>query len=56
MAKKINPNFLEVITINNKNYKEEEAANEREEQLLKMVGQLSMENNWLKKKLEILKL
>jgi len=32
--------------------KEEELANKREEELLKKVGQLSMENDWLKKKLE----
>ncbi len=32
--------------------KEEDQANKREEELLKKVGQLSMENDWLKKKLE----
>lgn len=35
-----------------KRAKEEEQANKREEDLLKKVGQLSMENDWLKKKLE----
>jgi len=32
--------------------KEEDQANKREEELLKKVGQLSMENDWLKKKLK----
>jgi transposase len=32
--------------------KEEELANKREEDLLKKIGQLSMEIEWLKKKLE----
>ena len=35
-----------------KKVKEEELANKREGELLKKVGQLSMENDWLKKKLE----
>jgi len=35
-----------------KKAKEEDQANKREEELLKKVGQLSMENDWLKKKLE----
>lgn len=35
-----------------KRVKQEEEANQREEELLKKVGQLSMENDWLKKKLE----
>ena len=35
-----------------KRVKEEEAASQREDELLKKVGQLSMENDWLKKKLE----
>lgn len=35
--------------------KEEEQATKREEDLLKKVGQLSMEVDWLKKKLENLK-
>ncbi len=39
-----------------KRAKEEEAASQREEELLKKVGQLSMENDWLKKKLEKLDL
>jgi transposase-like protein len=30
---------------------EEEQANKREEELLRKVGELSMENDWLKKKL-----
>lgn len=38
-----------------KRAKEEEQANKREEDLLKKVGQLSMEVDWLKKKLESLK-
>lgn len=36
--------------------KEEEQADKREEELLKKVGQLSMEIDWLKKKLEKLEL
>lgn len=32
--------------------KEEQAANKKEEELLKKIGQLSMEIDWLKKKLE----
>lgn len=32
--------------------REEGQANKREEELLKKIGQLSMENDWLKKKLE----
>jgi transposase-like protein len=32
--------------------KEEDQPNKREEELLKKIGQLSMENDWLKKKLE----
>jgi transposase-like protein len=39
-----------------KRAKEEEDANKREEELLKKVGQLSMEVDWLKKKLEKLDL
>ena len=39
-----------------KRAKEEEDANNREEELLKKVGQLSMEIDWLKKKLEKLDL
>ena len=39
-----------------KRVKEEEEATKREEELLKKVGQLSMENDWLKKKLEKLSL
>ena len=35
-----------------KRAKEEELANKKEEELLKKVGQLSMEIEWLKKKLE----
>ena len=35
-----------------KRAKEEEEANKREEELLKKVGRLSMEIDWLKKKLE----
>lgn len=36
--------------------REEEQANKREEELLKKVGQLSMENDWLKKKLKELEI
>jgi len=36
--------------------KEEEATEKREEELLKKIGQLSMEIDWLKKKLENLEL
>jgi transposase len=39
-------------TVFEKKPKEEELANKREEDLLKKVGQLSMEIDWLKKKLE----
>lgn len=35
--------------------KEEDKMHKREEDLLKKVGQLSMENDWLKKKLDQLK-
>ncbi len=35
-----------------KRAKEEEQATKREEELLKKIGQLSVENDWLKKKLE----
>jgi hypothetical protein len=39
-----------------KRAKQEEQAEKREEDLLKKVGQLSMEIDWLKKKLEKLEL
>ncbi len=39
-------------TIFEKKPREEELAHKREEDLLKKVGQLSMEIDWLKKKLE----
>ena len=32
--------------------KEAQVANKKEEELLRKIGQLSMENDWLKKKLE----
>ena len=39
-------------TIFEKKPREEELANKKEEDLLKKIGQLSMEIDWLKKKLE----
>jgi len=39
-------------TVFEKKPREEDLANKREEDLLKKIGQLSMEIDWLKKKLE----